>query len=543
MHCLKNNNISYIIIFFILLPITIYSQSNIGDEKRKKFYELKNEYEYSENFSNHIGDKLLNLAQTDFEKSLAYIIIGENFYNQSDYLSSVENLEKSLNFVNKTDSLDFKVRVLNALVMSYRRAGLIAESVQHWNDLKDILKKSKSKDAEANLLYTQTKIYDIDGKYCEAAITRRKYYDLTKDKDPVEEINNRFNFAILNQLVYELIKCGKINEAKITLNESDSLLRNIKSENPILTYDFYLMNKAFLSKFQGNTEDAIAYFDEALAFNAMDNNKNVRKVLLTERVDLDIDSPDLKIDFLKEINNLESNITKELTLKETEKKIKTLKNKQKSNTILIIGSIILLIVILFLIFYTIKNYKKTKNKYGIILEEIKNDSSLYNEKENNIIAQNIIESDGNSSDHNIDTIDILECDILKNKHKTASIISKEAEKEIVKNLEVFERKKQFTSQGLSATQMAASLKTNTKYLSFILKKYRGNDFYNYLNEMRINYIVKALYEDPKLLKYKISVLSDMCGYNTHSQFASAFKQIKDITPSQFITNLKNEKRL
>lgn len=131
----------------------------------------------------------------------------------------------------------------------------------------------------------------------------------------------------------------------------------------------------------------------------------------------------------------------------------------------------------------------------------------------------------------------------ENNHKTASIISKEAEKEIVKNLEVFERKKQFTSQGLSATQMAASLKTNTKYLSFILKKYRGNDFYNYLNEMRINYIVKALYEDPKLLKYKISVLSDMCGYNTHSQFASAFKQIKDITPSQFITNLKNEKRL
>ena len=96
---------------------------------------------------------------------------------------------------------------------------------------------------------------------------------------------------------------------------------------------------------------------------------------------------------------------------------------------------------------------------------------------------------------------------------------------------------------ITAAEMAASLKTNTKYLSFILKKYRGNDFYNYLNEMRINYIVKALYEDPKLLKYKISVLSDMCGYNTHSQFASAFKQIKDITPSQFITNLKNEKRL
>ena len=56
----------------------------------------------------------------------------------------------------------------------------------------------------------------------------------------------------------------------------------------------------------------------------------------------------------------------------------------------------------------------------------------------------------------------------------------------------------------------------------------------------MNYAIFKNNSVGKYLNYKIAVLSDMCGYNTHSQFASAFKQIKGMSPSKFIQFLKEE---
>ena len=66
------------------------------------------------------------------------------------------------------------------------------------------------------------------------------------------------------------------------------------------------------------------------------------------------------------------------------------------------------------------------------------------------------------------------------------------------DLEKFEKEKGFNTKGISTAQMAVSLKTNTKYVNYILKKHRNSDFYNYINDSRINYITRALKEEPKL---------------------------------------------
>lgn len=122
------------------------------------------------------------------------------------------------------------------------------------------------------------------------------------------------------------------------------------------------------------------------------------------------------------------------------------------------------------------------------------------------------------------------------------IKSDETEKKLVEKLNSFEKKQLFNTKGISVAQMAVMLKTNTKYLSYILKVYRNADFYTYINNCRINFIVKELHDNPSLLNYKIAVLSDMCGYNSHSQFASIFKSIKEISPSQYISFLRQERK-
>ena len=128
-------------------------------------------------------------------------------------------------------------------------------------------------------------------------------------------------------------------------------------------------------------------------------------------------------------------------------------------------------------------------------------------------------------------------------HSSEKLIKNDkTEQDILKSLRAFEAKKQFNTKGISAAQMAVMLKTNTKYLTYILKEHRGSDFYNYINAKRINYIVKELHDNPALLQYKIAVLSEMCGFNSHSQFASIFKSIKNISPSQYIQFLIDNKK-
>lgn len=90
------NNIFYLtyrdklLLFVSLLFSTLsFSQLKIDEEKHKNFYALKNEYEFSVNFSNKIGEKMIAFAQDDYEKSMAYVILGENYYNKSDFLNAV----------------------------------------------------------------------------------------------------------------------------------------------------------------------------------------------------------------------------------------------------------------------------------------------------------------------------------------------------------------------------------------------------------------------------------------------------------------------
>ncbi|KFF11272.1 transcriptional regulator [Chryseobacterium soli] len=86
--------------------------------------------------------------------------------------------------------------------------------------------------------------------------------------------------------------------------------------------------------------------------------------------------------------------------------------------------------------------------------------------------------------------------------------------------------------------MANSLATNPKYLSEIIKTYKNHNFTSYINELRINYIIKNLYENPIYREYKIASLAEECGYGTPRVFVNAFKQQTGFTPSYFVEQLK-----
>jgi YesN/AraC family two-component response regulator len=95
---------------------------------------------------------------------------------------------------------------------------------------------------------------------------------------------------------------------------------------------------------------------------------------------------------------------------------------------------------------------------------------------------------------------------------------------------------------MSLPVLAAQFNTNTKYLSNIINEYKGKNFNNYINGLRINYIMKLLYEKPEYRGYKTSYLAECCGFSSRIVFTTVFKKETGITPSYFINTLKNEEK-
>lgn len=114
--------------------------------------------------------------------------------------------------------------------------------------------------------------------------------------------------------------------------------------------------------------------------------------------------------------------------------------------------------------------------------------------------------------------------------------------ELLKKLEQFEAGHEFTDRNISIAVLAGKMKTNTKYLSHIINKYKRKDFNTYVNALRVDYIINKMRDNPKYLNYKISYLAEEAGFSSHSKFTTVFKNVAGLSPSTFIEYLKKNNK-
>jgi len=119
-------------------------------------------------------------------------------------------------------------------------------------------------------------------------------------------------------------------------------------------------------------------------------------------------------------------------------------------------------------------------------------------------------------------------------------IPEKTENLILSNLETFEKSKDVRDPSLSLSVLAKRMNTNSKYLSEVINKHKGKNFNNYLNELRVNYIVEKLIQNPEYLQYKTSYLAEEAGFASRTTFTTIFKNVTGKSPSQFIDELKNK---
>ena len=121
-------------------------------------------------------------------------------------------------------------------------------------------------------------------------------------------------------------------------------------------------------------------------------------------------------------------------------------------------------------------------------------------------------------------------------------ISSKTEKILIKKLETFEKNKGFLKKDVNLNNLAKQFDTNTKYLSEIIKSYKNKNFNQYLNELRINYLIEQLNTNDKVLNTKVSYLASDFGFSSHSSFSTLFTQFMGQSPSEYIKQLKDQKK-
>jgi len=189
--------------------------------------------------------------------------------------------------------------------------------------------------------------------------------------------------------------------------------------------------------------------------------------------------------------------------------------------IIVIGITILVVIGILTYFFFFKKKKYTEDETLTSFNEIKIDQKeeIINTKkeisESQIIPQKQVEEP-----------------------QLSISISSKTEKEILRKLDLFEKNRSFLKKDVTLNSLSKQFQTNTKYLSEIIKIHRNKQFNNYLNELRIDYIVNRLLTEPQYINTKIGYLASDCGFASHSTFTTIFTQIMDESPSIYIKKLK-----
>lgn len=118
-------------------------------------------------------------------------------------------------------------------------------------------------------------------------------------------------------------------------------------------------------------------------------------------------------------------------------------------------------------------------------------------------------------------------------------IKEDVVEKILKGLQRFEAAKGFAKHNLTLSKLADTLKTNPKYLSRIIAEHKNKEYSQYINDLRIDYLMKLL-ETKKYREYTIEALAKEIGYNSSKGFNAVFYKTTGMKFSNFLKEFRKD---
>lgn len=110
-------------------------------------------------------------------------------------------------------------------------------------------------------------------------------------------------------------------------------------------------------------------------------------------------------------------------------------------------------------------------------------------------------------------------------------------KAIIRRLNKLEEQEYFLNPNCSLSSIAKKTKTNVTYLSQIINNEKGKSFNDYINDLRIEYVLRRLKDDKKFRSFSIKGIATELGYKTDDSFVKHFKNKTGLNPSYYIKQL------
>jgi AraC-like DNA-binding protein len=129
---------------------------------------------------------------------------------------------------------------------------------------------------------------------------------------------------------------------------------------------------------------------------------------------------------------------------------------------------------------------------------------------------------------------------LKNEKSQILDINPETVSAVLKQLEKFERDKKFLEKDWNLGTLSAAFNSNSKYLSAIIRHYKDKGFVEYINELRIDYIILLLHNEPKYKHYTNGSLAAEAGFSSTQRYANAFLAKTGMPTTYFMEELRKK---
>ncbi|MEL7529927.1 MAG: helix-turn-helix domain-containing protein [Bacteroidota bacterium] len=125
-----------------------------------------------------------------------------------------------------------------------------------------------------------------------------------------------------------------------------------------------------------------------------------------------------------------------------------------------------------------------------------------------------------------------ESELEAERYVSSSLADKQKQQYSEQLLKYMEEQQAYRSQNLTLSELAESLKINSKYLSQVINELHGLNFMDFINGYRIR-AAQEMLVSPRFKHYTIVAIANEVGFRSRSAFYSAFKKVTGQTPTEF----------